>query len=291
MAISRRTVIAAIGAGFLGSPFPSHSAPVPGTRRLGVFYFADSKPASGEYFPGFREVMKELAKLGWIEGSNLMIESRYASVPAEISVRASELVRSGVDAIFTEGTSQTRGVQNATKAIPIVTGVGDPVGSGFAKNLARPGGNITGVSFATSETPHKQLEVLRALVPGLSRLTILIDGENPASPELARPMQTAAQESGIVPELVLVLGLADIQGGFRARRGAGVRAAHILSAKGSFDEFIESKALAALAIRNRVPTMFNDAANVEAGGLLSFTSFMRTRHNGRPRSSTRCFAG
>jgi len=251
MAMSRRTVIAAIGAGLLGSPFPSHSAPAPGTRRLGIFYFADSKPASGDYFPGFREVMKELAKLGWVEGNNLILESRFASIPAEISTRASELVRSGVDAIITEGTSQTRGVQQATKTIPIVTGVGDPVGGGFAK------------------TPRKQLEVLRAMVPGLSRLAILTDGENPASPELARPIQAAAQESGIVPELVLILGIADIQRALQPYRGVGVRAARIFSGSG-FDEFIEAKALAALAIRNKVPTMFNDPNNVEAGGLLSF---------------------
>ena len=269
MAMSRRTVIAAIGAGLLGSPFPSHSAPAPGTRRLGIFYFADSKPASGDYFPGFREVMKELAKLGWVEGNNLILESRFASIPAEISTRASELVRSGVDAIITEGTSQTRGVQQATKTIPIVTGVGDPVGGGFAKSLARPGGNVTGISFASAETPRKQLEVLRAMVPGLSRLAILTDGENPASPELARPIQAAAQESGIVPELVLILGIADIQRALQPYRGVGVRAARIFSGSG-FDEFIEAKALAALAIRNKVPTMFNDPNNVEAGGLLSF---------------------
>src|SRR5438105_7415390 len=262
MAMSRRTVIAAIGAGFL--PFPSYSARASGPRRLGIFYFADGKPSSGEYFPGFREAMKELAKLGWVEGRDLIFESRYASAPEEIAGRAAELARSGVDAIFTEGTSQTRGVQHATKTIPIVTGVGDPVGSGFAKSLARPGGNITGVSFAMAEIPRKQLELLRAVVPALSRLTIFVNGEDPASPEFARPMQAAAQELGIAPELAPVLSLADIQSVFQAYRSASGRAARFLF------HFDEPKALAALAIRNKVPTMVLEANDVEAGGLISF---------------------
>ena len=101
-----------------------------------------------------------------------------------------------------------------------MTGVGDPVGSGFATSLARPAGNITGVSFGMGDIALKQLEVLRAVVPTLAGLAILVDGVNPASPELARPIQAAARQSGLASELVLVLSLADIQGAFRSHRGA-----------------------------------------------------------------------
>lgn len=264
--LSRRAAIRAIGAGILGAAFLSHSAPPPGTRRLGIFYFRS--PTDTEPWSGATNALKELAKLGWVEGRNLVLVPRYAQAPEEIAPRAADLVRSGVDAIFTEGTTQTRALQQATKTIPIVTGVGDPIRRGFALSLARPGGNVTGVSFAMDDIALKQLDLLRAVVPNLSRVDVAMDGENPGSRELAAPMQAAAKELGISSEFVPILSLSDIHRAFHATRGAGARAVFIYS---PFNELIEMRAMAELAIRNAVPTMSAFVDYVVAGGLMSFS--------------------
>jgi putative ABC transport system substrate-binding protein len=144
--------------------------------------------------------------------------------------------------------------------------VGDPVGSGFARSLAQPGGNITGISLATGEIARKQVELLRIVVPRVSRLAIMI-GRNPAAREVARPVQVAAREAGLASELDVVTSIPDLDRTF-ARDPAGSRAVFILSVPVVTGG---SKAVAELALRNRVPTISGASEYVEAGCLLSYT--------------------
>jgi putative ABC transport system substrate-binding protein len=194
-------------------------------RRLGIFLYGEA-PIGDEQW--VHDELKELAKLGWVEGERLVVHERRSARDAGLlALHATEFARSGVDAILTESTQTTQALQQATKTVPIVTGVGDPVGSGFARSLAQPGGNITGISLATGEIARKQVELLRIVVPRVSRLAIMI-GRNPAAREVARPVQVAAQEAGLASELDAVTSIPDLDRTF-ARDPAGSRAVFILS--------------------------------------------------------------
>ena len=120
----------------------------------------------------------ELAALGWVEGRNLTVQWRYADGdPALLRSHAEQLAASAPDVIVARGTPATHALQRATRSIPIATGVGDPIGSGFATTYAAPGGNITGLSWAVVETAQKQVEVLRSLVPKLASLLVVASGD------------------------------------------------------------------------------------------------------------------
>ena len=143
-----------------------------------------------------------LRALGWAEGTNLSIEWRYANGDATLlAAHAMQLVAAAPDAILTRGTQATRALQQATKTIPIVTGVGDPIGSGFAKTYARPGSNITGISYATPETNEKHLELVRAMVPKLSLLHIVVPDP---TPDVFRSIESIARTAGIATRPAIV---------------------------------------------------------------------------------------
>src|SRR5215203_5381187 len=164
----RSLLLGAIRLGAL-APAPRAAEPAPGKRRLAVLLYGLADEWS--FFPD--ELRAALGPLGWVEGSNLASEWRYAKDPELLRSHAAALVASAPDAILTRGTPATRALQQATKTIPILTGVGDPVGSGFARSFARPGGNITGLSWAQTETAQKQVELLRAMAPRLTTLLIV----------------------------------------------------------------------------------------------------------------------
>ena len=145
---------------------------------------ADKPPVIGLLVPGaspsvFRPtadlVERRLGELGWIEGRNVIVEYRYAEGSLERAAEiAAEFVRMKVDVIVTLGDTQVLAVKRATSTIPIVmVGAGDPVGNGLVASLARPGGNVTGISSAVNETAGKRLELLRDVVPGLKRVAVL----------------------------------------------------------------------------------------------------------------------
>ena len=143
--------------------------------RIGYLFASSPSPSAGE---GFRQ---GLAELGYVEGKNIIIEYRFAEVRFDrLPALAAELVRLKVDVIVTGGPPSTRAAKEATVTIPIVmTQVGDPVGSGFVASLARPGGNITGLSSLAPELSGKQLELLKEIVPKLSRVAVLGTSTNP----------------------------------------------------------------------------------------------------------------
>jgi putative ABC transport system substrate-binding protein len=171
-------------------------------RRLTIgFLFSGSM-----FETGIAAFARRLGELGWIEDRNAVIERRAANGDRErLAQFAAELVDRKVDVILTGGTPATAAVKQLTTAIPIVfVGLGDPVGTGLVASLARPGGNMTGLSNQTRDLAGKRMELLRAVVPTLRRLAILTDADNPAEMLELREINGFARDLGlelIVPEI------------------------------------------------------------------------------------------
>ena len=260
----RRHFLLALGLCPLAPARAQPATPPRGRRRLAVLLF-DSERSWAWLAPELRQA---LAALGWVEGANLRIEWRYADGDAaRLAALAAELSASGVDAIVARGSPATRALQLATHAVPIVTGVGDPVGSGFARSLARPGGNITGISYAFPETVRKQLELLRELVPGLGRLSIVMKSDRRAFvAEGTRTVETAAGAWGIATRAVLFASVEDLSRELPHMSGRGAHAAFVHG----FGTDPDPQAVAAAFVRARVPAVFSQREYVEAGGLMSY---------------------
>jgi ABC-type uncharacterized transport system substrate-binding protein len=163
---------------------------------------------------GFRQGLREL---GYVEGSNVVIEYRWAEGKAErLPDLADELVRLKVDVIVTGGPADTRAAQKATAAIPIVMGFdNDPVGSGFVASLGRPGGNITGLSTLSPELSGKRLQLLKEVIPRLSRVAVFGTSIQAGNTQSLRETELAAKELGIQLQYVDILDPKDIETAFR----------------------------------------------------------------------------
>ena len=182
--ITRRQVVLALASSALTAPFPAHAQQQAKIWRIG-FLAPRSRPASidTDVYGAFTRGMLEL---GYIDGKNIVIEWRFAEGKYErLPSLAADLVKLKVDLIVAVTTPPTRAAQQATKTIPIVmVSVGDPVGSGLVASLARPGGNITGVTNFVGDTSKKQLDLPVATLPKVSRVAVLINPDNPAGEAL-----------------------------------------------------------------------------------------------------------
>ncbi len=228
--MNRRAFLALPAAGsLLGTRLARADRPS-GMRRIGEFAATDSCEAVRKSAaPWF----KELAKLGHVEGRNLEIEWHcFQGNFARGAQLASELVRRKVDVLYTTGTPQTRLLQEATKTIPIVTMVSDPVAAGFTGSLARPDGNITGLAHRHPDTPAKQVELIRRVFPKLERLVIIGrasiagDARQDVARQMLRPYETAARAAGLVPE-VRIVELSGFDRAFGEMKGPGAKVAFI----------------------------------------------------------------
>ena len=266
--MDRRTLLsrfaACVGAGT--STLSVAASPPRATRRLAVLLF--DEPAGWDWLGP--ELRDELAELGWIEGKNLSVQWNYAnSDVARLHSLAAAIVASAPDVILTRGTPATRALQSATKTIPIVTGVGDPIGSGFASTYAGPAGNITGISFAVVESSQKCVEFLRLLVPGLSHLIAVLQADRaPFRQEWLRPMEAAARAAGVTMQPALVANLGELKAALRIDAARG-RTGALMSNLGP-EVGRSFEAVAAVALEARMPTMFEHRGFVDAGGLASY---------------------
>jgi putative ABC transport system substrate-binding protein len=211
----------------------------------------------------FRQGLREL---GYVEGKNIVIEYRYAEEKRErLPALAAELVRLKVDVIVTGGGQNTRAAKNATKTIPIVMAQdSDPVGNGFVASLARPGGNITGLANLSPEISGKQLELLKEIIPKLSRVAVL--GASEIAPQL-KELELAAGALNVKLQYLAVLGPKDIETAFRA--AAKGRADAVLVLPGPIFNSNRPQ-IAKLAVKSWLSAIYSHSQYVIDGGLMTY---------------------
>jgi putative ABC transport system substrate-binding protein len=215
------------------------------------------------WWAAFRQGLREL---GYVEGQSIRFEARWAQGrPERLPGLAAELVGLRVDVIVTGGGEAARAARQATATIPIVMATGsDPVKLGIVESLARPGGNVTGVSSISSQLMAKRVELLRELLPKISRVAILWD-ETPNARMSVQELEAAARTLGIVIHTVGVRGANDFARAFS--EAGGDRAVIVVAS--SF-MFTERKRIADLALKHRLPTALGAREYVEVGGLFSY---------------------
>jgi putative ABC transport system substrate-binding protein len=189
----RRGLLAALGVALLPR---LAQAQMPASKRIGLLSIGTPGTFLGRE-GGRAQLYRTLASHGWEKGRNLAVEERFVSDPQQLARGVAELVSLKLDAIVTEGTLTTAALQKATHSIPIVTTVADPIGSGFARDLRRPGGNVTGHSQGRIGAARKQLELLRLLKPGVRRIAMVYEEPFPSVELYAKPLFEAAREVGI----------------------------------------------------------------------------------------------
>ena len=220
--------------------------------------------------PGEKAFLQGLQDLGYVEGKTIVIEwRRTTGKPELLADLAAELVRLRVDVFVAASTPAVQAAKNATSTIPIVMAfAADPVGTGFVASLARPGGNITGVSGIMPELAGKRLELLRELFPKLSRLAFLAYRGDPAHGLFVKEAQGAAQSFGIQFQSLVIGSPDEIEGAFsamaRERAGALVVQPLFVVALG------QGRRIADLAVQNRLPAVSDLGTFADAGGLISY---------------------
>ena len=235
--------------------------------RIG-YLTATSLSSNVARIDAFRQGLREL---WYVEGKNILIEWRSGEGKLERQGElAAELVRLKVDVIITSGPTITRAAKEATVTIPIVMAFdSDPIGNGFIASLARPGGNITGLSALAPELSGKQLELLKEIVPKLSRVAVLGNSSEPANPKTLKEIELAAGAFGVQLQSLDVLGPNDIDTAFRAATKAHVDALVVLVSVVLTDHRTQ---IANLALKGRLPAIYYSRQFVEAGGLMSYAA-------------------
>jgi putative tryptophan/tyrosine transport system substrate-binding protein len=229
------------------------------------FLGASTRSAENEWIAAF---VQRLRELGWVEGRTIVIEYRWAEGHDERLVEiAAEFVRRKVDVIVTWGAVPAIVAKRATSVIPIVfAAIGEPVGIGLVASLARPGGNVTGLSSQTTELAGKRLELLREVVPGLRRLAIMFNVDAPAPVLDMRGVQAAANAIGLEVATSEIRQSKDIAPAFDALKGHA-DALYVCTDPVVFTNLVGINILAAAA---RIPTMHGRREYVEGGGLISY---------------------
>jgi putative ABC transport system substrate-binding protein len=252
----------------IGFVFASiHFAEAQQTKKVPRIGFLTTSPSD---FPDRNEAFRQgLRELGYIEGKNIVIEWRYTEGERDRHpALTAELVRLKVDIIVAGSPTATVFLKEATSTIPIVMGYHtDPVGTGLVASLARPGGNITGLSVLAPELGGKRLELLKEIVPRLSRVIVLGSSTLPGNAQTLRETELAAGTLGVKLQFVDVVSPKDIEAAFR--RAITARADALL-AQGSGLLNRHRTQVAELAAKNRLPAMYYAAEFVEAGGLMFY---------------------
>ena len=261
--MDRRTFIGRIAGGFLAAPLAARAQQVGKVYRIGIL---EAIPAA-QNAANLDALRKGLRDLGYVEGRNLIIEYRSADGRAErFPDLASELVRLKVDLIVTKGTPAARAAKNATGTIPVVMAtMGDP--RAIVASFAHPGGNITGVTTFSTELTAKRIELLKELVPNLSRVALLHNMGNPAVPPEWEETRTAARSLGLQAELLDVRSQGDLGRAFELAVRQHVDAL-LIGADGLTQ--MHQQTIVDLVARNRLPAAYPAREFVEAGGLIAY---------------------
>jgi putative tryptophan/tyrosine transport system substrate-binding protein len=219
--------------------------------------------------PSLIAFLTALRELGWIEGKNVAFEPRYAENRLErLPQLAAELVRLNVDVIVSVGTLAPLAAKQATTTIPIVMGAaGDPIGSGLVLSLARPGGNVTGMSLMAPDLGGKRLELLKELLPRLARVAVLWNAANPYPALVFKETQAAGRKLGIEVQSLEVRGPDDFDGAFEAARRQRPDALITVEDPLTFNY---RKVIADFAAAHQLPSLDGLREHVTVGGLMSY---------------------
>jgi len=265
---NRRRLMIAFGACALTAPLGCFAQEQGKVWRVGFLsaYSRQTLLTSGR----LDAFLQEMRKRGYVEGKNLVIEWRFADGKFErLTDMASELVGLNLNVIVAGPSPAIRAAQKATATIPIVmTGTGDPVGSGFVASLARPGGNITGSSSQTEDVSGKYLELIMALVPKLSPVAILGNPDSSTHGHIVEIIRAAAQRVGVTVVQLDVRTQEELVRSFS--RMARERAMGVIVVPDAFT-YTHGPQIAELASKFRIPSMYGNGLSVEAGGLMSYS--------------------
>ncbi len=255
----RREFIALLGGAVAAGPLLARAQQLAKIPRIGII---DDSPIWNAFRQGLRD-------LGYLEGQNIAFEYRYAGgLPDRLAWVAAELVRRPVDLIATFGTPPTHAAKQATTTIPIVMiGIGDPVGAGLVSSLGRPGGNVTGNTILGPDVAGKRLQLLKEVIPSLSRVAFLWNPENASHPAQLAELQVAVQTLGIKLLPFAVRSSDEFDSAFAAI--VSERADAFLMTADPFHQLSIGRIIDFLA-NNRLPGMFLTREIAVAGGLLSY---------------------
>jgi len=264
---NRREFLVALGAGALALAAPSGAYAQQPEKVWRVGFLSPTSASVSS--PNTDAFLKGMRELGYIEDKNLVVEWRFAEGKFErLPGLAAELVRLQVDVIVTVGSTGIGAAQKATSTIPIVMATaGDPVVGGFVKSLARPGGNITGLSSMNDDIGAKLLDLLVSVVPKLSRVAVLVSPTSRTFRAIAESVEAGAQQAGVKTLVVEASTPQEIENAFSmmARENVG---AVIVGASTFF--VMQQRQIAELALKYQMPSVFGNRVNVEAGGLMSY---------------------
>jgi putative tryptophan/tyrosine transport system substrate-binding protein len=263
--MNRRAFLTALTGSLLAAPLAAEAQPTAKVPLIGTLDYSAPDAARLAWWKAFREALHEL---GYVEGRSIAFEARWAEGRVDrLRTLAAELVRLQVDVIVTGGGESARAAKQATATIPIVMATGaDPVRLGVVASLAHPGGNITGVTSLSSELITKRLQLLRELLPKVTRVAVLSD-ETPNSTMSVRDVEAGAR--------TLNLGIYEVRGhdpnqleqALSASRRERVGALIVVAGPALF---IERRRIADLALKYRLPTAVGGREYAEAGGLFSY---------------------
>jgi putative ABC transport system substrate-binding protein len=263
----RREFITLLGGAAVGWPLAARAQQGERMRRIGVLMsFSKSDPEAQAFLSAF---VQALAPLGWTDGRNVRIDTRWAGSEAnQLKAHAVELVGLKPDAILVAGTLGLLALRQETRSIPIVfVQVGDPVASGLVASLARPGGNITGFTTFEHAMGGKWLEVLKEIAPRISRVLVILSPENATHPGLLRALETAAPSSGVQVTAARVRDAGDIERAVNAF-APGPDAGLIVLPDAV--TFVHRDLIVASAARRRLPAIYAFRHFAKSGGLMSY---------------------
>jgi len=264
--MDRRAFLIVAGAGLIMVPLAVEAQQAPRLPRIGLLSGADSAGVV-VLVEAFKQGMREL---GYDEGKTFVLEARYADNKSEkLPELARELVERKVDVIVATTDGPIAAARRETRTIPIVmTNSTDPVGTGFVASLPRPGGNVTGMSNISADLSGKRLELLREVVPGLTRVAFLWNPDSRGAVLDYKESEAAASSLHLALQSIEVTSVADLDRAFSAVTAG--RAQVLLVAPGNPIAFSKRSEIAAFAQRNRLPSMFGPREYVDAGGLMSY---------------------
>jgi putative ABC transport system substrate-binding protein len=259
--MKRRSFLASLGSGLLFAPLAAEAQQPPKMSRVGVLWPVGVAPRPPR-LDAFREGLRQA---GYVEGQNLAIDLRYAERGDRFVALAVDLVRLNVSVLVTFGDYAPGVVQGKTTTIPIVVLTDDTLEAGLVPSLARPGGNITGVTLVAAALNAKRLELLKQMSPKVSRVATLWDLTT--SVLQLKPMQLAAQALAVQLQVLEVRGSGDLDGAFQAAKRGRAEALNVMSSPLLASL---SKTIANLAAKYQLPTVYQWREAAESGGLLSY---------------------